>query len=148
MSESIARTGIYTILNAVTDVGKVYDYERWAKDWGTFINLFKTTISGKAQIRGWEIKRKAAKEDATNAKTHIYGINGYMGVDDSAASEKTFNAVIEAIATAFRADKTLNKAVLGHDFIQVELIEPRMFASVLCHCAELSLVVYDHQSGE
>lgn len=148
MSESTVRTGVYTILNAVADVGKVYDYERWAKDWGTFINLFKTTIGGKAQIRGWEIGRTSAPEDATSVKAHKYSIKGYMGIDDSAASEKTFNAVIEAIVAAFRANKMLSGAALGHDFIQVDLIEPRMFANVLCHYAELSLVVYDQQPGE
>jgi hypothetical protein len=145
MSESAIRTAIYNVLSGVNSIGKVYDYERWAKDWGTFIDLFKATINGKEHIRGWEISRSGpVNDDGSTPRAHTYKIRGYMSINDADATEKTFNALIEAIADAFRGDKTLGGVALGHDFIQVDLIEPRMFGSVLCHYAELSIIVYEH----
>lgn len=144
MSEATNRAGIYNTLAAVTDIGMVYDYERWAADWNKFIDFFKTTIGGIDQIRGWEISQKApVNEDRTSIKRRTYAIKGYMSVNDALATEKTFAALIDAIAAKFRESQTLDGTVKGHDFIQVEMIEPRMFGGVLCHCAELTLTVYD-----
>jgi hypothetical protein len=70
-----------------------------------------------------------------------------MGVDDAAQSEKTFNALVEAAAAAFRSDRTLGGTALGHDFIQVDALDTRSFGGVLCHYAELSLTVYEHITG-
>lgn len=151
MSESAIRTQIYTILSNVSNIGKVYDYERWAADWVAFINLFKTTVGGVDQIRGWEIGRRSMNEkkivigigSLSHEKTHGFLIRSYMGVSDAAATEKTFNTLIEGIATAFRTNKTLNGTAKDHDYIQAEIIEHRTFGGVLCHYAELSLAVYE-----
>ncbi len=144
MSEATVRAGIYNTMLAVTDIGMVYDYERWANDWATFINLFKTTIGGVDQIRGWEISQRApVSENRTSTKRRTYSIRGYMSVNDAAATEKIFSALIDAIAAEFRKDQELGKTVKGHDFIQVEIIETRTFGSVLCHFVELTLTVYD-----
>ncbi len=150
MSESTIRAQIYAILNGLTDIGKVYDYERWAADWNVFINLFKATVGGVDQIRGWEISRRSVKEEkivlgigaSTNEITHGFLIRGYMGINDASATEKTFNALIEAIAAVFRSNKKLNNTARDHDFIQAEVIDTRMFGGVLCHYAELSLTAY------
>jgi hypothetical protein len=151
MSESAIRTQIFSILSGVSDIGKVYDYERWAADWVQFINLFKTTIDGEDQIRGWEIGRKSAPEKiftmGLNLRDHAFVIRGYMRVNDASASEKTFNALIEAIADAFRDNFTLNGAAESHDWIQVDTIEFRLFGGVLCHYAELSLIVHEEKNN-
>ncbi len=142
MSESAIRTQIYTILSGVTNIGKVYDYERWIIDWGTFINLFKDS---EGKILGWDIGRKAPiTEDETSIKKHTYSIKGYMGLKDADGTEKDFNELIESVASAFRSNKMLNGSALGHDFIQVEILDVRMFGGVLCHFAELTLTVYEH----
>lgn len=151
MGEATIRTAIYNILNGVTDIGKVYDYERWAADWTTFINLFKTTIGGVDQIRGWEIGRRSAPEKlftmGLNLRDHVYVLRGYMGVNDSNATEKTFNNLIESIADAFRSNDRLNDAAESHDLIQADIIEFRVFGGVLCHYAELSLITHEEKEG-
>jgi hypothetical protein len=148
MNEAGIRAQIYDILGDVADIGTVYDYERWAKDWDTFIALFKTTIGGTAQIRGWEIYRPGpVPDDPTSVRSHTYAINGYMSLKDSAGSEKIFNTLIEAVYDAFLAKPDLNDAALGHDGIQVNVIEPRMFGSVLCHYCRLTLVCHEHKYG-
>lgn len=145
MSEAAIRTAIKTTLSTVSNIGKVHDYERWSTDWTKFIAFFKTQISGTNQIRGWEIGRKApVTEDETSVKKHTFSIKGYMGVEDESATEKAFNTLIEAIAAAFRSDRTLAGSALGHDFIQVEVLDTRSFGGVLCHYVELSLTVYEH----
>src|SRR4030042_3344011 len=146
MSEAAIRTQVHSILSGVADIGKVYDYERWANDWATFINLFKTTVGGVDQIRGWEISRGSVKDEGKPGRfeaTHSYAIKGYIGVKDSTATEKTFAALIEAIRAAFRTNWNLNGAAEYHDLIQVPVSEPRMFGSILCHYAELTLDVHD-----
>jgi hypothetical protein len=151
MSEVAIRVGIYNILYAIPDIGMVHDYERWAVDWSKFISFFKTTIGGIPQVRGWEIGRKSAAEEKiilginnnANQITHNYRITGYMSIQDSAATEKTFTALLEAISAAFRADMTLNGACIYHQFIQHEMIDARMFGDVLCHYAEMFLAVVE-----
>jgi hypothetical protein len=66
-----------------------------------------------------------------------------MGIKDSAATEKTFNVLIEALATAFRANPTLSQTAFDHNNLQREIIEARSFGSVLCHYAELTLTVIE-----
>lgn len=143
MSEALVRQHIYTTLAAVTGIGKVYDYGRWAADWQTFINLFKTTVSAKDQIRGFEISRKAAPAvyDSNGEETtvHRYLIRGYMSVSDADASEKTFTALIEAVRAAFRFDFTLGGLCEDSGPLSLDVQDERMFGGVLCHYCELSL---------
>lgn len=147
MSEAAIRQQIFTDLSSVTNIGKVYDYERWAADWAVFINLFKTRINNVDQIRGWEIGRKAAPatydSNAEETTNHQFFIKGYMGVKDSDATEKTFNTLIEAVRTKFRFNFKLNGTCELAGPISVDLIDTRTFGSVLCHYAELSLPVQE-----
>ena len=143
MGETEIRAGIKSVLEAVEDIGKVHDYDRWTVDWAKFIELFKDTAS--KRILGWEITRKNVKEDETSVRPHVYVIRGYMGLKDEDETEKTFNTLVEDVCAAFRADKRLGGGALGHDFIQVETLDVRTFGSVLCHYAELSLTVHEHK---
>lgn len=143
MSESATRTQIYTILIGVSNIGKVYDYERWNVNWGAFINLFKSTTHN--QIRGAEIGRKAPVTfEKDGIRTHTYFIRMYMAVDDSAATEKTFNTLVDTVVDTFAANLNLNAAANGSEYIQVDALDTRTFGSVLCHFAELTLTVYDY----
>lgn len=151
MSETAIRQQIFTLISGVTNIGKVYDYERWANDWGVFIQMFKTTVGGKDQVRGWEIGRKRAAarydDNAEETTTHEYLLRGYMGVRDADATEKTFNALIEAVRGRFRFDFTLGGNCESAGPVSVELIETRSFGSVLCHYCELSLPVTELNSN-
>jgi hypothetical protein len=129
-------------MSGIPNIGIVYDYERWTADWSAFIALFKNPTTGK--ILGWEISRSGFSEDATSVKPHSYVIQGYMQVNDAGQSEKTFNSHIDVIAAAFRADKRLKLPALGHEFIQAETIDTRMFGGVLCHYTRLAITVQEH----
>lgn len=144
MSLSAIRTEIKTILNSVTDIGVVHDYERWSKDWNTILSLFQP--SGKAYIRGWMITRRATSEQVitqgpggTNQRDHSFVIKGVFGLKDDTASEKTFQDLLESICTALRGNPTLNGSALGCEPPQVLSVDIRMFSQVLCHYAEIEL---------
>ena len=141
MSEALIRQQIYTTLAAVPNVGRVYDYERWAVNWDKFIELFKDSASGR--ILGWEIcrSRMGAQKISTREEehTHEFTMRGYMAVKDADATEKLFNAVIEAIGAAFRNNHTLNDTCIDAGPLSVEILDTRMFGGVLCHYAELKL---------
>lgn len=147
MSESAIRAEIFSILSSVQDIGKVYDYDRWAADWGAFINLFKTVIAGKEHIRGFEIVRVSAPsqydDNVEETVFHKYVIRGYMSLKDAEATEKTFNSLIESIRERFRFNFSLNGKCEFAGPVSVELIETRTFGAVLCHYCELTLPVQE-----
>ena len=149
MSESTIRAAIKDVLTGVENIGVVHDYERHAATWEKFLELFRVTIAGQAQIRGWEITRRqrtAVQQTlgigfAESDRRHGYKIHGYMGLQDAQATEKTFQALIEAVCAAFAASGRLGGTHNQHDFVQVNIIEPRMFGGVLCHFCEMTLTV-------
>lgn len=141
MSETLIRTAIKDILNTVTGIGQVHDYERFTANPLTFLNLFKDDTTGK--IFGWEITRSGStitRVTMTNYKVlHHFVIKGYYGLQDLTASEKLFNAVIEAVVS-----KIINTTIAdtqGVPVPQVNKIDARMFGDFFCHYAEIAFSV-------
>jgi len=146
MSLSLIRDQIKAILLATSGVGtKVHDYERYAKTWEEYLAFFKSD----GLIKGWTITRTSTPEvkstTTTNMRTHTFLIRGYFSLDDSAATEKTFQNIIEAIATAFRVKPTLNGKAFDSEPLQVDTVGMVMFGSVLCHFCELRLLVQEEE---
>jgi hypothetical protein len=146
MSESAIRTAIYNAVNGVTNSGVVHDYERWASEWSAFLDLFKTTISGTAQIRGWEVAYRGWQPDeprefdGINLRRHRWLVMGYLGHKDSTATEKTMSTLAELVGDTLKDDATLK----GLSFYAIEpvlLFEPRTYGGALCHYAELTLEI-------
>lgn len=151
MSESAIRTAIYNAVNGVTDVGLVYDYERYSNEWGDFLDFFKTTIDTTAQIRGWMVgyrgiteatyKRFTPASKTGVTRIHRFQILGVMGIDDSEASEKTFAALGEDVCDALDADATLHGSTYLGVSSAVMGFDPRPFAGVLVHAAAIVIDV-------
>jgi hypothetical protein len=141
-------------LDAVTDIGQTHDYSRWTADWNAFINLFKALIAGKSQIRGWEITRVAAPEKHQGAylRFHKFEINGYMGLNDADATDKTFQALIDNVCERLRTAKDGSAWFYGDGGVsddapaQALVIDERTFGGVLCHHATISLTVTERIS--
>lgn len=140
------RAAIKTTLESVADIGQVHDYERYASRQGDFVALYYS--AGHAQIRGWNFRRVAREERSSaigrHAVTARWALRGYMALDDSAASEQTFDLLVEALIAAFRADDSLGGVVdtcIIADVAGLQLDEagPVMLAGVLCHGARLTL---------
>lgn len=142
------RAAIVARLGTVADIGLVHDYQRYATDSAAFASLYTTTISGRRQIRGWWVSRTATTESSPALGryivTHTWRIHGYMSLDDAAATEKTFDTLVEAVRDAFRQDDNLGGVVDGTVIdegagLQLEEQAPVMFCGVLCHAARLTL---------
>lgn len=144
MSLDAIRTEIKNIMLGIDSVGsKVHDYERWAKTWEDYLAFFESD----GLIKGWTITRTSTPETksttTSNMRTHTFLIRGYYSLDDSAASEKVFQNIIEDIATAFRTKPTLNGKAFDSGPLQVSSVSAVMFGSVLCHYCELRLPVQE-----
>lgn len=136
-------------LEGVAGIGQVHDYERFSKDIARLIELYQAG----ERLNGWWFRReRTVEEDLNNAevrRVHVWRIRGFLGLDDADASEKTMQTLVEAIAAAFRTDRTLGGLVLdlkdmdqhfGASGIQVERVGAASFGGVLCHEASLTLL--------
>ena len=151
MSESTIRTAIYNAVNGVGNVGKVYDYERYSNDWAEFLTLFKTTISGTVQIRGWMIGYRGIQESVPqtfipgkggNQRIHRFQVLGVMGIDDDAASEKTFATLAESVCNALDSAAALHVKGTYPRATPVTMgFDPLPFAGVLVHAAAIVIEV-------
>jgi hypothetical protein len=141
------RTAIVTRMNAVSGIGVVHAYERYAADLKTLALLYS---AGAGQpIKGWFVRRALTQETGNVQGRTIerirWRIQGVMSLDDAAASELTFDALIEGVRNAFAADETLGDAAItcingdGESCIQLDDAGPVMFGGVLCHAARLGL---------
>lgn len=149
--EATIRAAIKTVLEGVSNVGKVYDYERFNSDWNELISLFKVTIGGTDQLRGWTITLQEWGEELitfrgggvaeTKLVSYRYRVYGILGVDDSAATEKTLLALALSIAQALDESSTLR--VYDQDraepLVAAGSVEYKMFAGVLVNYVELDV---------
>jgi len=140
------RTAIQTLMQGVADMGVVHDYERYTKHPAEFRALYleQDPDTGKDRIRGWYVRRLARREASDyNGRTRVtmtWRIQGYVSLDDETATEKVFDALLDALVAAFRADETLGSVVdstiVGQDAgLQIEDTGPVYFGGVLCHSA-------------
>jgi len=153
MNESVARAAIKTILEGVANIGQVYDYERYAKQWTALRSLFMADIGGTQRLRGWVITLTAVRQepDTFMGGTHVYYdflIRGFEAVDDSSASEKTFKDLALAVIQALDGDTNLNSNDYEGGAAGRFVSQPcdadfdyRMFAGVLCHFVEIRKTV-------
>lgn len=143
---ALHRAAIVATMQTVTGLGQVHAYERFAKQDAAFRDLYK---SGD-RILGWHVRRVSTREtSAVMGRYHGqigWRIRGFMSIDDAAASEQAFDALIETLRDAVRADESLGGVVdstldpdSGQVGLQLDDSGPVMFAGVLCHGCTLSL---------
>lgn len=149
MSYAAIRAQIKTTLDAVTDIGRTHDYMRLAIGESAFLDLAKTTISTVDQIRVWFIdyggftsEEPWISRPIKSLRVHSFVIHGYLGLDDSAATGKTFATLAETVCTALEDDTTLNAIALSSYREPCQcVVDHVMFYSKLCHHAAITLQV-------
>jgi len=160
MTEATIRANIKTLLEAVTNVGQVHDYERWASTYDVFLDRFKYDVGAQTQIRGWtitctgmELENRPFQDasDPTDAMfylTYPYIIRGYFGVDDSEATEKSaLLIVIEVLQALIEGRDSLGAGVQYVTMPVLDIYEYRVFGSALVHYAEISMNVESIATG-
>lgn len=149
MSLEAIREQIKTILSGVSGIGVVHDYERWAADWTSYLELFSVEDEIGTRINGWEITRKKTPSKTAStthdSRSHTFLIRGIYGLKDSDATEITFQQLIEDVCAAFRSNYQLNSTADNTESVQVDLVENRVFGNVLCHYCELSLTADEYE---
>lgn len=153
MSESGIRAQIKSTLEAVSGIGAVHDYERYPRSLADF--FLAMTSGSPAQVNGWVIHRESARaERATMGRggqierAHGFRITGFYQLDDAAGSEKDFQALLEAVFTAFKGD-WVGTAAWRSDLLQIESVTITSVEETgadLYHIAECSLIVYERIS--
>lgn len=121
----------------------VHEYERFKKNSGEFATIYKNSATNR--LHGYNFYREATREEdidvGTVRRLHIWRWNGLMAIDDADNSQKLLQDEVELVAAAFRLDRRLGGVVLdlkdmdqerGPSGLQVERVEPVMFAGVLC----------------
>lgn len=159
MSLADIRADILDVIEDLPDIGVVYDYERYTNDWARFVDLFSDTIDGIKQIRGWMIgysgtpeSEQAQFDDGTSPvlRQSRWVIRGYLGLDDSRETEKTFQDLVEDVLDALDDDHTdLHDPA---DYFHVTpatapIVEARVFGSVLCHYCEIVLTITEFETS-
>lgn len=142
-------TAMGAIVSGVTDAGQVHQRRRWAADWSRFLNEFKTTVSGKTQIRTWMVTRESWQAEPGEAfgevkRTHRFLIVGALGFEDASNTETTFQALVESVCTAVDARKDLGLAYVTDYSVgpcSVRTITAEQLGSVLCHVTEIEVPV-------
>lgn len=149
MSAATHRAALVALIAAVPNVGRVHDYQRYAREDGPFRTHYVHTLPGGAkQLRGWQVSRVGVAESLLGVgrglMQHSWAIRGYLALDDAAATELVLDDLVEALRSAFRANPTLGglttgEPIDGEEGIQMADAGPVMFCGVLCHSALLTL---------
>lgn len=144
MSEATARARIKTVMETVSNIGNVYDYDRWAAFWPAQIDIIKATIGGTDVLRFWTIVISETPEtDAAfndlGFREYVYKISGAVGLNDADASEKTAVSLAIAIMDALDGDATLHDGQTYYDaaLAQLTISEPRQIGTELCNFIEI-----------
>ena len=141
MSEVLIRGQIKVILETVSGIGVVHGYERYSRSLAELFVLM--TKNGK--VNGWMIHRASTESTREVSqlvnRSHEFKIMGLYELDDVAASEVTFQALLEAIFDAFKSKNTLNGTAIDSDPVNIDNVDTQEYGNRLFHTAELSLVV-------
>lgn len=143
--------GIKTVIESVTDVGLVYDYQPVpvGGDWAAFVSRFSTEINGTRQVRAWTIslldEDRAYKTIAIGAtkliRKPLWLVRGYLSWQDP-NSDQTFRNLIESVVTALDTSRSLGGTAIDHEAVAVTLpndAQGVLLGDVVCHYAELRI---------
>jgi len=154
MSYQTIRDQVKIILESVTNIGNVHDYIRSTVFWNDFFTKHKDTN----QILTWEISRISTAEEVWSVQnaagsepnfhdTHSIVIVGHMSLQDSTATEKTFQDLVTAIQTKFRQNNDLNGTVIIPKQLQVKSVGHANYAGILVHRAVLTYEAIERVGG-
>jgi hypothetical protein len=142
------RDQIKTSLDSVADIGNVYDYQRLRTEMKGYLDLFQTEISSQKQIRGWIVTvedwgtRSGSIGNGCIYRAYHFVVRGYQSIIDSIATEKTFLSLIELVDKQLVTDlRLLSSDYVLREYPVLRVFEPRLFGGVLCHYAEIDMIV-------
>lgn len=152
MSLDTVRSKIKTLIEDVSGIGKVHDYERYTHNWKQYEKLF--TKNNKVNV--WQIERATFTRfvHATTGPTagverviHDFIIRGFYGLSDELASEKAFQNLIEGVCQKFRGypdlDSTAEMIKMSPENPITGSIRKEYLGTVLCHIVEINISIQE-----
>jgi len=144
MSLTTIRTKIKEYIETATGLNNtVYDYKRLATHLSQKIDTFKEN----GIIHTWDVTRAGFKREHQAGHggvviiTHEFLLRGFYGLNDTLASEKTFNDTIDSVCEQFEDNPTLaGEAQIVEPLIS-GLVTEEFFVGVLCHKIQITLFV-------
>lgn len=132
------RNAIVEKLSAITGIGQVHSYERYAAQQSKLKELFEAN----GRILGWVVRRsgfkKTAIADAIFTVRSQWSVRGYMSLDDTAQTEILFDALADLVQVTLANDPTFEVASWVPEYELKAELEPVMFCGVLCHSANIT----------
>ena len=146
MSTSTIRVGIKSALEAVSGIENVHDYTRRVNSWAEIESEFE----GATTVHAWVFKYSGSvySWDTTfegKIADRRFDIWGLYAINDTNASEKDFDDIIEAVELAFANDRIFTNGLTKINSLSVD-IDEQMFAGILCHRAIVTLGVQERIS--
>lgn len=142
MSLSTVRAEVKSVLEDVSGIGQVHDYERYAKEWSSYRDIFKSGDHiNFIQIHRPSFDRIVHGSDSTERVTHHFLLKGAYSLRDEDETEKTFQDLVEAICQAFRDKPNLNNVAEVVQYPISGRIYNDMFGNVLCHICEIEVSI-------
>lgn len=133
------RNAIVAKLTAITGIGNVHSYERYAAQQSKLKELFEFNT----RILGWVTRRASFRKtqlgDGIFTLRSNWEIHGYMSLDDAAETEILFDALVDLVQATLSNDQTFGG--LGNYVPDYEIkaeLEPVMFCGVLCHSVKIN----------
>ena len=152
---TVIRDWIVAQLNTVPTIGVVHAYQRYADREKQLADLYFHN----GRLCGWFVRRVSVAEKLLNSQYNneqtFWVIRGYLAVNDVAASELEFDALLDAIRTVFRVGMLNPLVEIAGEAVLLSYTEqkikeqigfavldsqPVLFAGVLCHSAQCQLI--------
>jgi hypothetical protein len=147
---SAINAALVSILEGVSGIGRVHNRVRYT----TALETFRTLYSVSGFINAWSVSREATTEERKNTRhsdpisvvrVHRFRLRGFYSLSDTDGTELTFQALVDDVVEAIRANVTLNGTAVWNDGLQVESIGYVMlFEALLVHAAECVVLVHEN----
>jgi len=143
------RDAITTVLETVPNIGVVHDRERFVVDPSRYLDLFKTNIGGKTQLRAWMVLRERASYITDGAfneirMQHGFILYGILGFEDASDTYATLQGLADAVMAVLDAQSTLDVGgvIVGQvGPCSMRAFRTEQFGSALCHACEISVPI-------
>ena len=143
------RDSIVAIMQGIPDIGMVHGKVRYAADMTRYLDLFKVTLGGTPQIRGWTVTRESMDvspssfTSASNEEIYNMIIRGMVGLSDALDTEATLQDLADEVVHTLNThtDMGISTVVDYSPAAHIRLFEVRQFGSVLCHYCEIEFSV-------
>lgn len=151
--QSDIRLAMAGILDAIPNIGMVYDHYKYSSDWSKFLDQFTISIGGNRQVRGWWLSIPTISVPQSqyqtfgsdgDVDTYNWPLRGVMTFSDANGSETEFEDLIHLVRNTLRHQLTLglpSEIVPGAINVVVPLIDIRSFGSYLVHYCEMSVTM-------